>query len=54
MGRGTCRWRGGADTLDYLAFSLARLGCDFVVHDPPELLAHLRDLRDRLGRALGS
>jgi predicted DNA-binding transcriptional regulator YafY len=49
----TCRWDARADTLDWLAFRLTTLGCDFEVHDPPELVAHLRTLRDRLTRAVG-
>ncbi|RBQ21846.1 transcriptional regulator [Spongiactinospora rosea] len=47
----SCRLRASADTLDYLAFSIGRLGCDFTVHGPPELAAHLRMLGDRLTRA---
>jgi predicted DNA-binding transcriptional regulator YafY len=38
----TCRWRSRPDTLDWLAFRLARAGLDFDVHGPPELTAHLR------------
>lgn len=45
--------RGHADTLDYLAFRLTTLGCEFEVHDPPELAVHLRDLGARVTRAAG-
>lgn len=45
--------RGHADTLDYLAFRLTALGCEFEVHDPPELAVHLRDLGARVTRAAG-
>jgi predicted DNA-binding transcriptional regulator YafY len=49
----TCRWHARADTLEWLAFRLTTLGCDFEVHDPPELVDHLRALGDRLTRAVG-
>mgnify|MGYP002620197189 FL=1 len=47
----TCRLRTDADTLDWLAFQLLALGCEFEVHEPPELSAHLRVLAGRLTRA---
>ncbi|TMR98303.1 helix-turn-helix transcriptional regulator [Nonomuraea basaltis] len=49
----TCRLRTHADTLDWLAFRLAALGCEFEVHEPPELNTHLRALAARLTRAAG-
>jgi predicted DNA-binding transcriptional regulator YafY len=50
----TCRLRSPADTLEWLAFRLASLGCDFDVHQPPELAGYLRALGARVTRAAGS
>jgi predicted DNA-binding transcriptional regulator YafY len=50
----TCRLRSAADTLEWLAFRLAMLGCEFEVHEPPELANYLRALGARLTRAAGS
>ncbi|MEV0380595.1 YafY family protein [Nonomuraea sp. NPDC050643] len=50
----TCRVRLHGDTLDWLAFRLTTLGCEFEVHEPPELTAHLRALAARLTRATGT
>lgn len=49
----TCRLHSHADTLEYLAFRLTMLGCEFEVHEPPELAAYLRELGDRAIRAAG-
>ena len=48
---GTCLLHTGADTLETLAVYLGMLGADFEVGEPPELMAHLRDLADRYRRA---
>ncbi|GGO20991.1 helix-turn-helix transcriptional regulator [Micromonospora parathelypteridis] len=48
----SCRWRSPEDTIDWLAFRLALLGCDFTVHEPPELVEHLRRLGRRITRAV--
>jgi len=48
---GSCRLRSHTDTLEWLAFALLRLGCEFEVHEPPELREHLRTLAGRLARA---
>jgi predicted DNA-binding transcriptional regulator YafY len=48
---GTCLLDTGADTLETLAVYLGMLGADFKVGEPPELVAHLRDLADRYRRA---
>jgi predicted DNA-binding transcriptional regulator YafY len=48
---GTCLLDTGADTLETLAVHLGMLGVDFEVGEPPELVAHLRDLADRYRRA---
>ncbi|MER5264336.1 YafY family protein [Actinosynnema sp. NPDC002837] len=49
----TCVLRNFSDTVEYLAFHLVQLGCEFEVHEPPELVRHLRELHDRVGRAVG-
>ncbi|TDD15238.1 helix-turn-helix transcriptional regulator [Nonomuraea diastatica] len=49
----TCRLRMHADTLDWLAFRLLSLGCEFEVHEPAELTTRLRELAARLTRAAG-
>jgi predicted DNA-binding transcriptional regulator YafY len=46
-----CLLRGHADTLEWWAMRLATLGCEFEVHDPPELAGYLRDLGARVTRA---
>jgi predicted DNA-binding transcriptional regulator YafY len=48
---GRCRWQSPADTLDWLAFRLLTLGCEVEVHEPPELLDHLRTVAARASRA---
>ncbi|MEU0513584.1 MULTISPECIES: YafY family protein [unclassified Amycolatopsis] len=50
-GPAACRLETHADTLDWLAFRLLALGCEFEVHEPPELAAHLRALAGRITRA---
>ncbi|WP_204072492.1 helix-turn-helix transcriptional regulator [Planotetraspora phitsanulokensis] len=49
----TCVLRTGADTLGTIAVYLGLLGLDFTVDDPPELVAHLRELAARYDRAAG-
>ena len=44
----TCRYRTGDDDLRWLALRIAMLGVDFEVHEPPELVEHLRALALRL------
>ena len=39
------------DSMAWLAGRLAALGCEFEVHEPPELAAHLRTLATRATRA---
>jgi predicted DNA-binding transcriptional regulator YafY len=48
-----CRLHSHSDTLEWLAFRLALPGCEFEVHEPPELIAYLRDLGVRVTRAAG-
>jgi predicted DNA-binding transcriptional regulator YafY len=47
----SCRLRGYAHTLDWLALRLIALGCDFEVHEPPELIERLGVLGARISRA---
>jgi predicted DNA-binding transcriptional regulator YafY len=47
----TCEYVTGDDDLRWLAARIAMLGVDFVVHEPPELVAHLAALARRFGRA---
>jgi predicted DNA-binding transcriptional regulator YafY len=47
----TCEYRTGDDDLGWLAVRIAMLGVDFDVHEPPELVEHLRALGERLERA---
>ena len=47
----TCRLTMGEDDLRWLAMRIAMLDVDFEVHEPPELLEHLRALCARLSRA---
>jgi predicted DNA-binding transcriptional regulator YafY len=48
----TCRWHSHADNLDWLAFRLTLLGCDFTVHEPTQLIDHLRTLGTRITRSV--
>jgi predicted DNA-binding transcriptional regulator YafY len=49
----TCRLHSHTDTLEWLAFRLAMLGCEFQVHQPPELAEYLRAPGGRVTRAAG-
>jgi predicted DNA-binding transcriptional regulator YafY len=49
----SCEYRAGDNDLDWLALRIAMLGVDFEVHEPPELVEHLRALASRLSRAAG-
>ncbi|GAB3755206.1 helix-turn-helix transcriptional regulator [Microlunatus parietis] len=48
-----CRYVSHEDTIEFLAFRLFRLDCEFVVHEPPELINYLRRLSERSLRAAG-
>jgi predicted DNA-binding transcriptional regulator YafY len=50
----TCEYMTGDDDLRWLAWRIAMLGVDFDVHEPPELVEHLRSLAFRLRRAVPS
>ncbi|MCN9242009.1 YafY family transcriptional regulator [Streptomyces sp. RY43-2] len=55
LDRESCRLRGTAsDSVEWLAVRLALAECDFTVHQPPELVAAVRDLGERLSRAANS
>ncbi|MEV0601407.1 YafY family protein [Streptomyces sp. NPDC050315] len=47
----TCLLRAGAANPDALVVFLMMTGFDFEVREPPELLAYIREIRDRLSRA---
>ncbi|QMU69846.1 YafY family protein [Streptacidiphilus sp. P02-A3a] len=49
----TCVLRMTADTLDWPAMALGRLGAEFEVVTPPELVAYLSEWSARFGRATG-
>ena len=49
----TCRLDGHADTVAWLASRLLMLGCEFEVHEPPELQRYLLDTAGRAERAAG-
>ncbi|MFJ9374464.1 helix-turn-helix transcriptional regulator [Streptomyces sp. NPDC101455] len=49
----SCRLRATTgDALDWLAVRLAMLGCEFTVHEPEELVTYVRELGERLSRAV--
>jgi predicted DNA-binding transcriptional regulator YafY len=50
----TCELRTSDDSLDWLAVRVGMLGVDFEVHEPPELVARLRELAARFDRATGA
>ncbi len=47
----TCLLHTGSNSLDELAVWVASFGFRFRVHEPPELVAHIRDLTARLAEA---
>jgi predicted DNA-binding transcriptional regulator YafY len=47
----SCEYRAGDDDLGWLAMRIGMLGVDVEVHEPPELIEHLRALAQRLRRA---
>jgi predicted DNA-binding transcriptional regulator YafY len=49
----SCSWHSVEDTVEFLAFRLTLLGCEFVVHGPGELVEHLRGLGERISRSVG-
>lgn len=53
LDEGRCEYRPGDDDLGWLATRIAMLGVDFEVHEPPELVEHLRTVARRLAQATG-
>ncbi|MFH8406596.1 helix-turn-helix transcriptional regulator [Streptomyces sp. NPDC018019] len=49
----SCRLRTRPDPLEWTAYRLAMLGCEFTVHEPAELVEYLRRLGGRVLRASG-
>ncbi len=47
----TCLLRTAADSLEWLALSIGMLGVDFEIHEPPELIDHVRALTERFRRS---
>ncbi|MDQ3608531.1 MAG: YafY family transcriptional regulator [Actinomycetota bacterium] len=48
---GSCEYRTGDDSLDWLAVRIGMLGVDFEVHEPPELVERFAALAARFARA---
>jgi predicted DNA-binding transcriptional regulator YafY len=48
----SCMLHTGSHSLEGLTIHLSMLGVDFQVHEPPELIAYIRGLAERLGRAI--
>ncbi len=48
-----CEYRTRDDDLGWMAMRVAMLGAEVEVHEPPELIRHLRELSRRLARAAG-
>lgn len=53
IGENVCRIVIQGDYLEWLAFQLAWIGAPFEIHDPPELVAYVAGLSQRLGEAVG-
>jgi predicted DNA-binding transcriptional regulator YafY len=51
-GRGRCVLEVGSNSLDELILWVGQGGFDFVAHEPPELIDHLRTLSARFARAI--
>jgi predicted DNA-binding transcriptional regulator YafY len=51
LGEDRCEYRTGDDHLAWLAARITMLDVEFEVHEPPELIAHLQALAERLARA---
>lgn len=47
----TCTLRVGANHLEGIAVWISMIGCEFEVHEPPELIERLRGLAGRIARA---
>lgn len=51
IGADSCRLTSHTEPLEWLAWRLLMLGCEFEVHSPPELVAYLRETAGRAARA---
>src|SRR3954453_11045624 len=49
----TCEYRVSDDDIEWLPLRLAMLGLEAEIHEPPELIAQVRELAGRLNRAAG-
>jgi predicted DNA-binding transcriptional regulator YafY len=47
----SCELRTHGDSLEWICFSIGFLGIDFVVHEPPELVAEVRRIAKRFAAA---
>ncbi len=47
----SCRYRSRPDTPEWIVSRLLLLNCDFEVHEPPELIAYLRRVAERVQRS---
>jgi predicted DNA-binding transcriptional regulator YafY len=52
LGKTRSRWKSQGDSLEWLAFQLIWLGVPFQIHEPPELIAYVHQLSDRLAGAV--
>jgi predicted DNA-binding transcriptional regulator YafY len=52
LGADRCEYRTSDDDLAWLATRIVMLGAEFEVHEPPELVEHLRALAARVSRAV--
>lgn len=52
VGSERCVLHAGSNALEEIAVYVGVLGVEFEVLDPPELVDHLRELSERLGRAV--
>lgn len=50
----TCELTTSDDRLDWLALRIGMLGVDFEIHEPPELIEHVRSLGERFTAATGA
>ncbi|MFG3496453.1 helix-turn-helix transcriptional regulator [Streptomyces sp. NPDC047928] len=48
----TCRLRTAADSLEWLALTIGLFTIEFEVHEPPELIAYVQELSERLARSV--
>ncbi len=52
LDNGRCRFRTKGDSLEWLAASILLIGVDFEVHQPVELIDHIRDISGRLAASV--